>query len=133
MIWRGYSFRAMSVAGGVIFITGGMLNDKFSWKMDLLLQCGIISLMVTILEAIVGNIDFYFLHQNMWDYSNMPMSYLNNKICVPFSIIWFFMGFLIVFIHDAIKYYWMHEGTQPEYWIFGKMIWKMPIRECDLH
>lgn len=89
--------------------------------------------MITLLEAIVGNIDYYWLHLNMWDYSNMPMAYLNNKVCVPFTIIWFFMGFAVVFIYDAITYYWLHEGERPEYWILGKRIWQMPIRQCESH
>lgn len=101
--------------------------------MDLLLQCGIISVMITISEAIIGNIDYYFLHKNMWNYSNLPLSYLNGKICVPFTIIWFLMGFMIIFVHDAITYYWMHEGEQPEYWIFKNRIWQMPKRNCELH
>jgi len=123
----------MGVAGGIIFVTGGTLNDKFSWKMDLLLQCGIISVMVTLLEAVVGNIDYYFLHLNMWDYSLLKYNWLNGKVSLLFSIIWFFMGFVVVFVHDAITYYWLHEGEQPEYWILGKRIWQMPVRQCELH
>ncbi len=130
MIWRGYSFRAMSLAGGIIFLAGGTLNDRFSWKMDLLLQCLMIAVMITTLEAVVGNIDYYFLHQNMWDYSNMPLSFFHHKICVPFTILWFFLGFAVVFAHDAITYYWMGEGEQPEYWILGERVWKMPERQC---
>lgn len=133
MLWRGYSFRLMSLSGGLIFVAGGTLNDKFSWKMDLLLQCGIISAMITLLEAIVGNIDHYFLHLNMWDYSLLKYNYLNGKVSLLFSLIWFFMGFVVVFVHDAITYYWLHDGEQPEYWIFGKRIWQMPVRKCELH
>lgn len=132
MIWRGYSFRLMSLSGGLIFLAGGLLNDRFSWKLDLLLQCGIISLMITLLEAIIGNIDYYFLHFNMWDYSSLKYNYLNGKVSLLFSIIWFCMGFAVVFIHDAITYYWLHEGDQPEYWILGRRIWQMPIRKCEL-
>lgn len=132
IMYRNESYRLMALAGGLIFILGGLLNDKFSWKMDLILQCSIISVMVTVLEAIVGNIDYYWLHLNMWNYSSLPLNYLNGKICVPFSIIWFVMGFWVVIIHDAITYYWLHEGEQPEYWVFGQRIWQMPIRKCDL-
>ena len=130
MLYRGYSFRLMLISGGVLFLLGTLLNNKFGWKMDLLLQCGIISVMVTILEAIVGNIDYYWLHLNMWDYSGLPYNYLNGKICVPFMIVWFFLAFAIVFVGDAIEYYWMHRGEQPEYWIFGKKVWQMPLRKC---
>ena len=62
MFWRGYSFREMSILEGLIFVTGGLLNNRFSWKMDLLLQCGIISTIITISEAIIGNIDYYFFY-----------------------------------------------------------------------
>lgn len=120
IIFRNVSFRLMGVLGGLIFVLGGTLNDKFSWKLDLLLQCAIISIMITFLEAVVGNIDYYFLHLNMWDYSNLHCHYFNGKISLLFSAIWFFMGFAIVFIHDAITYYWLHEGSQPEYWILRK-------------
>lgn len=130
MLYRGYSFRLMLISGGVLFLLGTLLNNKFGWKMDLLLQCGIISVMVTILEAIVGNIDYYWLHLNMWDYSGLPCNYLNGKICVPFMIVWFFLAFAIVFVGDAIEYYWMHRGERPEYWILGKKVWQMPLRKC---
>lgn len=131
LFFRGYTFRLMSISGGLMFVIGGVLNDKYSWKMDLLLQCGIISIMITLLEAVIGNIDYYFLHLNMWDYSNLHFNYLNGKISVLFSIIWFFVGVVIVFVHDAITYYWMHKGEQPEYWIFGKKVWQMPKRKCE--
>lgn len=129
--FRNRSYFLMGVSGGLIFCIGGMLNNKYSWKLNLLLQCGIISTMITALEAIVGNIDYYFLHLNMWDYSNLHFSYLNGKISLQFSIIWFFMGFAVVFVHDAITYYWLHEGDQPEYWLFEKRIWQMPKRKCE--
>ena len=127
------SFRLMGISGGLIFVLGGTLNDKFSWKMDLLLQCGIISVMVTFLEAVVGNVDYYFLHLNMWNYNSLKFNYLHGKISLLFSFIWFIMGFAVVFVHDAITYYWLHEGDQPEYWILGKRIWQMPVRKCEVH
>lgn len=130
IFFRGYSFRLMGIAGGLIFMLGGTLNDRFSWKMDILLQCFLISCMITILEAVVGNIDYYWLHLNMWDYSNMPLNHFNGKICLPFSVVWFFMGFVIIFVHDAITYYWLHDGEQPKYYIFGKKVYEMPKRFC---
>lgn len=133
IMYRGYSYRLMFISGGIIFLFGTLLDDKFGWKMDLLLQCGIISIATTLLEAIVGSIDYYFLHLNMWDYSNLPFNYLNGKICLPFSFIWFLLGFAIVIVGDAIEYYWLHGDEQPEYWIFGKRIWQMPKRKCEFN
>lgn len=133
IIFRNYTFRLSAIMAAIAFVVGNNLNNKFSWKMDLLLQCGIIAALITGLEAIIGNLDYYFLHQNMWDYSGMPLSALNGKICIHFTIIWFIFGFFIVFIGDAIEYYCFHDNDRPEYWILGKKIWQMPIRKCDLH
>lgn len=131
LFFRGYTFRLMAISGGVMFAWGSVLNNKFGWKMDLLLQCGIIATSVTLLEAIVGNIDYYFLHINMWDYSMLKYSALNGKISALFSFLWFLLAFAVVFVGDAIEYYWFHKGEQPEYWIFGKKIWQMPLRKCN--
>lgn len=130
IMFRNRSYRLMSLLGGIIFIIGGNLNNIFSWKMDLILQCGVISLVTTAFEAIVGNIDYYFLHLDMWDYTTLPLHALNGKISLQFSILWFLLGFIIVFVYDAITYYWMHEGEQPRYYIFEKEIWRMSERNC---
>ena len=127
--FRGYTFWQMGVLGGTVFLIGSLLNNKFSWKLDLLLQCGIIALMTTTLEAIVGNIDYYFLHIGMWDYSSLPYNFFNGKICLAFSTIWYFFGFIIVFLGDAIDYYILRtEDIQPEYWILGTLIFRFPKR-----
>lgn len=130
ILFRDRSYRLMALAGGISWCFGGTLNNRFSWKMDLLLQCSCISAIVTFLELVIGNIDYYFLHLNMWDYSNQILNFANGKICLLFSILWFFIGFPIIFIYDAIIYYWMHDGDQPRYYIFGKEIWRMPKRNC---
>lgn len=61
-----------------------------------------------------------------FDYSNMPLSFFHHKICLPFTILWFFLRFAVVFAHDAITFFWMSEGGQPEYWILGERVWMMP-------
>ena len=79
VIWDNQSHYSMGIISGTMFLFGNWLNNRFSWKMDLLLQCGIITLFTTILEAIVGNIDYYFWHIGIWDYSNLPLSYFNSN------------------------------------------------------
>ena len=58
IVFRNQSYRLMFMSGGLIFLFGTLLNNKFGWKMDLLLQCGFISIAITLLEVIVGNIDY---------------------------------------------------------------------------
>jgi len=64
IMFRNYTFRLSAVMAAIAWVVGNNLNNKFSWKMDLLLQCGIIAVLITGLEAIIGNLDYYFLHQN---------------------------------------------------------------------
>ena len=133
LIWDNSTDLSMSCLSGFLTMFGATLNDKFSWKMDLLLQSSVITVVATILEAIVGNIDYYFWHRNIWDYSSFgDLAWFNGKICLPFCILWFFMAFAIIFIGDAITYYWLHDDEQPEYWVFGKRIWQMPKRKCHV-
>lgn len=129
IFYRGYSFRLMGIAGGLIFLIGGQLNNKFSYKLDLLLQCLIIAVATTVIEIIIGQLDYYFLHLNMWDYSNVPFNYFNGKICLPFSAIWFLFGFPIIFLSDALEYYVFKDDEQPYYRIFNKTILQFPKRK----
>ena len=91
VIWDNQSHYSMGIISGTMFWFGNWLNNRFSWKMDLLLQCGIITLFTTILEAIVGNIDYYFWHIGIWDYSSLSLSYFNNKINVFFILKQFYL------------------------------------------
>ena len=53
IMFRNYSFRLSAVMAAIAFVVGNNLNNMFLWKMDLLLQGGIISILITGLEAII--------------------------------------------------------------------------------
>ena len=57
IMFRNYSFRLSAIMAAIAFVIGNNLNNMFSCKMDLLLQGGIISILITGLEAIIGNFD----------------------------------------------------------------------------
>lgn len=59
----------------------------------------------------------------MWDYSNVPLNF-DGVICLPFSIAWFFLSILAIFLADAINYYVLDEPQVPYYNLFGKTVIK---------
>ena len=87
--FRGYSFPAMAVCGGLCFIICGVINER-SRCMPLVLQQLIAASGITAMEFIFGLILNVWLGLNMWDYSNMPGNVL-GQICPQFMILWFFL------------------------------------------
>lgn len=57
------------------------------------------SVIITLLEFVCGCIVNLLLHWNVWDYSNLPFNIL-GQICLPFSILWFFISFVAIVIDD---------------------------------
>ncbi len=120
--FRGYSYILMGCCGGLIILILDKINDVISWNTDLIIQglCG--SALTTLLELIIGEIALHTeLIPVMWDYSNMPINF-DGVICLPFSILWFFISLIAIFIADAINYYVLNEPQVPYYNLFGKTI-----------
>lgn len=63
-------------------------------KAPLLLKCFLGDLIITAVELIFGLIFNLKYHMQVWDYSNMPLNLL-GQICLPFSILWFALSFLL--------------------------------------
>ena len=116
--FRGYSFFSMAVCGGICFILCDLINEKTRRRMPLVLQMLIASLEITLIEFIAGVILNICLGLDMWDYSNMPGNVL-GQICPEFSLIWYFMSFIGIYLGDLIR--WALFGEEkPHYHIFGK-------------
>jgi hypothetical protein len=116
--FRGYSFFSMAVCGGICFILCDLINEKTRRCMPLVLQMLIASLEITLIEFIAGVILNICLGLDMWDYSNMPGNVL-GQICPEFSLIWYFMSFIGIYLGDLIR--WALFGEEkPHYHIFGK-------------
>jgi uncharacterized membrane protein len=60
------------------------------------------SLVITTLEFVFGIVFNLFLNEKVWDYSNTPLNIM-GQICLPFSVIWFFFGLLLLFIFKSVK------------------------------
>ena len=129
VLYRGYSYPLMGLLGGISLILIGMINNKISWHLDLAFQGLIGTVNGTTLEYITGVADRAFLHLNMWDYSDVPLNF-QGIICLPFSIAWFALSIIAIFIADAIDYYIFDEQPLPHYHV-GR--WIFYFREKDKH
>ena len=116
ILWRGYTHWTMGVLGGICFICLGLINEILSWETPLALQMLIGSTIITILEFITGCIVNLWLGWNVWDYSNLPLNLL-GQICLPFSILWYFISAIGIIIDDYIRYIYFDE-EYPRYKLF---------------
>ena len=113
---RGHTHWTMGVLGGICFICLGLINELLSWETPLVLQMLIGSIIITVLEFITGCIVNLWLGWNVWDYSDLPYNLL-GQICLPFSILWYFISAIGIVIDDYIRYIYFDE-ERPRYKLF---------------
>lgn len=129
-VWfRGYSYRFMSIVGGICFLLIAYLKEYMPWSTPIVFQMFVSAIIITMLEAISGNFALYVLGIRMWDYSNMWLPMYNDFICPLFSFLWFLLSGVAIVLSDSIRYYWMHDGTRPRYHI-GDHVYLLPKRSC---
>lgn len=116
ILFRGFSHISMLIAGGICFVLIGLLNEIFPFKISIISQMFISSLIITLVEFIAGYIVNILLGLNVWDYSDLPYNYL-GQICLLFSNIWFFLSLPAILLDDYLKYYLLGE-EKPSYKVF---------------
>lgn len=117
VIFRGYSFPAMAVCGGLCFIICGVINER-SRCMPLVLQMAIAAFGITAIEFVFGLVLNVWLDLGMWDYSNMPGNIL-GQICPQFMVLWFFLSAVGIILDDVIRWRFFGE-EKPHYHLFKK-------------
>ena len=113
LIFRGRSNWTMLILGGLCFVYIGGLNNWFDYNMSLIKQMNISAIIITVLEYICGYIVNIKLGWNVWDYSDMPFN-IQGQICLPFTILWFFLSALAIILDDYLRYLWFNEDI-PHY------------------
>lgn len=116
ILWRGHTHWTMGILGGLCFIVIGEFNEHTEWDEPLWKQMIKGSLVITVLEFICGCVLNLWLHLNIWDYSNMPLNIL-GQICVPYTILWFFVSFIAIVLDDFIRWQLFNE-EKPHYKFF---------------
>lgn len=126
-LFRGYSFPAMGLCGGIVFVLLDKINDKISWDIDILVQGMMGSALITFLEFIIGKMSLRGLIQPMWNYTNLPLNY-KGIICLPFSLIWIVLSIVAIVVADWLNYYIFNDETIPYYKLFGKVIYRFKVK-----
>lgn len=115
LVARGRTHWTMFIVGGVAFFLVGCINEK-ERKMPLIKQMLIGSIVITILEFLCGCIVNLWLGWNVWDYNNMPLNLL-GQICLPFTVLWFFLSAVGIILDDYIRHLLWNEAI-PKYKLF---------------
>ncbi|MGN1058868.1 MAG: hypothetical protein ACI4QW_00430 [Clostridia bacterium] len=101
ILWRGYTHWSMLLTGGVCFRSIYALNKRIRSKC-IFKKCFLFSCVITGWEFISGCIFNKALKLSVWDYSNRPGNLL-GQICPLYSLLWFFLGFPLVFLCNVLK------------------------------
>lgn len=114
-IWKGHlTHWSMFVVAGIIGVLIGGINEYIPWEMPFFLQCGIGTVIATIIEGISGLILNVYLGLNIWDYSNVPFNFFYQQCCLPFCVAWFILSGACIIVDDYIRYKIFNE-EHPHY------------------
>ena len=131
VLFRGYSYPASGLMGGLSIVIIDKINDETTWDVDLSIQAFAGALVITVIELIVGKIAKYTtLLPVMWDYTDLPMN-VDGIICLPFFLAWVGLSVVAIFLADAINYYVLEDGERPHYRLFGKFVFWFKRKRCD--
>lgn len=125
VLYRGFSYPLMGLCAGIAIVVLDKINDLISWDVDILWQCLFGSLLITLMELLIGKASLAGYLPVMWDYSSVLLNY-EGIICLPFSLVWAVLSFAAILLADAINYYVFREPPLPYYRCCGKIILKFP-------
>lgn len=117
-LYRGRTHWTMLIVGGLCFLFCGAINEWFPWDMPIWKQMAICAIGITVIEFISGVIINLVFHLHVWDYSTFPLNVL-GQICLPFSVIWFFLSLPAIMLDDWLRY-WLFNEEKPHYRFISK-------------
>jgi len=113
LLWRGYTHPSMFILGGVCFILIGLINEFFTFKMELWKQQIIAAFLVTAAELTAGLILNIYLGLNIWDYSNLKFNFL-GQISLEYCVLWFLLSLPAIMLDDYLRH-WLFKEEKPYY------------------
>jgi uncharacterized membrane protein len=120
LIYRNYSHESMFVVGGIAFLIISAINNYLPWSMNIIAQCVIGGLCITLLELVAGLIINVWLKLDVWDYSDAPLNIL-GQITPLYTLYWTGLTLAGIFIDDFLR--WKIYGEQkPVYELARKKI-----------
>lgn len=114
-IWaRGYSHISMGVLGGLSMIVIHISNDLRREGLNYFFQIALITVFITAIELISGEILNVRLGMNIWDYSDVPLNY-DGQICLPFMGIWIVLSIMGIALDDYLRWKMFREDKNFKY------------------
>lgn len=110
IIFNSNTHWTMGILGGICFILIGQIN-VYCPHLSVLNQMFLSALLITGLEFIGGIILNMYLNLNIWDYSTLPLNIL-GQVCLPFTIIWFFISFPALQLNRWICYSFFNDAPE---------------------
>lgn len=113
--YRGNTHGSMVIAGGLVFVLIGLLNEgkrNPSFLGQMVISC----LIITGIELVTGMIVNRWLGWNVWNYSKLPYNFM-GQICLAYSVLWFFLSAAAIVLDDVIKFCFFGE-KKPRYHLF---------------
>lgn len=117
-VWRDDpSHWTMLVLGGILVVLVGIINQHYlTWNMNIFYQMFVGMIIITVGEFITGCIVNLWLGWDVWHYDKYDIL---GQICLPYSILWYFLSALAIVVDDTIRYYLFGE-EKPHYYFFKK-------------
>ena len=104
--FSGSTHWTMGILGGICFILIGLIDSYY--ELPLYKQMLMSAIIITALEFISGTILNLGFHLDIWDYSQLPLNVL-GQVCLPFSILWFFLSLPAILLDDWIRFSFFNE------------------------
>lgn len=101
ILWRGHSHWTMMIVGGICGLLIGLINE-ITPKMKVWHQMLLGTVIVTILEFIVGCILNIWLGLGIWNYSNLRFNIL-GQVSLLYSILWFGLSYIVIKLDDWLR------------------------------
>ena len=135
VFWRGYSFPAMALVGGICFYLCGRVDERQRRKgrnMPVLIQMPVCGVIITAVELLSGIILNRLLGLNMWDYSGIRFNLL-GQICLPASIAWTLLSPVAIVMDNLIGWYFFGEPMPKYKWLRANRIRDEPEKDYGCH
>lgn len=111
ILMRGYSHISMLLAGGICFVLVGAVQNLLGGQASLVGQMLLCSLMITVVEFVVGMIVNCYLHLAVWDYSGQLYNF-RGQICLLYCNLWFWLSGPVIVLHDLMEHFLLNVPMQ---------------------
>lgn len=113
----------MFILGAILAICIGLINNIFTYETNFILQCIVGSIIITLLEAIMGYQWNIVENRDIWNYSNMLFNAINGQICLEFSLFaWIPLSGMCIVFDDILRYYVFKQDMERSHYKITRKI-----------